>query len=69
MIVRMGGNAYVEARDVRKGDVLIQTYGDCEVFSVYENRRGTVSICAVAPWGEHEYRHRPTTKLVIRRMP
>lgn len=67
MIQCSNGNLCIRADEVRCGDVLLKTYGRCPVFEVYENRRGTISICAEAPWGQHEYRHRPNTTLVVYR--
>lgn len=58
---------YIPSIEVRRGDSIVKSYGACEVFEVYETRRGTVAICAQTPWGQHEFRHRPGTKVLVDR--
>jgi hypothetical protein len=58
---------YIPASDVRRGDILRKRYADLPIFETYENRRGHVCLCVTAPWGEHEFHHRPTTKVLIER--
>ena len=60
-------NLYIPASDVRRGDVVLKRYVEMRVFETYETRRGTVALCVQAPWGQHEYRHRPATKVLVRR--
>ena len=52
---------------MRRGDVVLKPYAEMRVFETYETRRGTVVLCVQAPWGQHEYRHRPATKVLVRR--